>query len=329
MEYSFIPDQLHHQNVILKLHGVYRIRITGTELFYIGSTADRGGFYIRFRTHLKDLRRKRHCNAGLQEAHDQHGVGALCFDILRILPQAEVRAAEQKVIEAAGELGRLNVHTSTQGRWTYVMKDTTKQKLSAINAKPFSLKFEGVVYEGVNLTAFAKERGLHQGALTQVLLGNKPQFKGWTRSDVVEPRTVTLWDPDTNKHTLSRQHLPQFSEQHNLNKHTMGRLVDGHRRSFRGWFCSVDPPTEAQRRNARRDRSSPELIQLRAERARASRIKSFTVYKDGVRYEGTNRSAFCRAHKLTTAALWLVLSGARKHFKGFTANPETLPSPPA
>lgn len=329
MQNSFTPSQLVHTEPALKAHGVYRIRVVGAELFYIGSTADRGGFYIRFRAHLKDLRRKRHCNERMQSVFDQHGAGAFVFDILQVMERNHVRTGEQAELEKhVGDRNLMNVHTSVQGNWTYVMKASTKQKLSDINAKPFKLEHDGVVHEGMNLTAFARNKGLHQGALTQVLLGNKPQYKGWTLPGKAVP-LVSVVDPADKVHTFKKNELRRFAQEHKLNASCLLGLINGRRGSYQGWFFGSEIPSSKLRRTLARPRSTPALIQKRAALVVVRRAKPFVVYKDGVKYEGTNRAAFCREQGMTTSALWLILSGARKHFKGFTATKGIPLCPPA
>ena len=55
---------------------------------------------------------------------------------------------------------------------------------------PKILSPDGIEYEITHLSDFAKEHGLHQGNMSQVLNGKRKQHKGWS----LAPEGEQEWD---------------------------------------------------------------------------------------------------------------------------------------
>lgn len=61
--------------------GIYRITVKPTGQFYIGKSLD---LKKRFASHRSNLKRGFHSNEHLQRAVNEHGIGALAFDVMMI-----------------------------------------------------------------------------------------------------------------------------------------------------------------------------------------------------------------------------------------------------
>lgn len=89
----------------MKLRGVYQIRNTSSGKLYVGSSEDVGR---RLYVHKRMLAAGTHHSTALQRAWDKYGPGAFELSLLRALPQGDLLAAEQELIDshnAAGEGG--------------------------------------------------------------------------------------------------------------------------------------------------------------------------------------------------------------------------------
>lgn len=67
-----------------KISGVYALLCSSNGKFYVGSSFD---IALRLRTHLKDLRKKKHCNRKLQSAWNKYGSAEFSFYILERCPE--------------------------------------------------------------------------------------------------------------------------------------------------------------------------------------------------------------------------------------------------
>lgn len=206
-------------------------------------------------------------------------------------------------------------------KWTRAINEHARELARARQSKPFALEFNGSVHRGVNLTAFAKERGLHQGALTQVLLGRKRQYKGWTRVD----NAVKIYEvvgPDDKVHNIKHHSRSSFARAHSLNPYAFCEMLRGGRNSHRGWFLKGNDTSAEARRLGRRPEPTDEAKAKRAAAYDYQRCKPFTVYQGLTKFEGINRSAFCREHGIkSTSGLYLLISGRRSYYCGFTLHP--------
>lgn len=90
---NYLSD-LSQKNLLLKT-GVYKISFVGTNNFYIGSSTE--NFKGRFRRHLSDLERDRHCNNILTKAFKKYGKPI--FSIVEICDKAKCLEREQYYID--------------------------------------------------------------------------------------------------------------------------------------------------------------------------------------------------------------------------------------
>lgn len=87
---KFLVDvQNKHKN------GVYQIVNTVSGCTYIGSTADKLGFWARWKNHRMNLRRHKHCNNRLQRSFIQYGEEVFEFSIVVICEKSECLVHEQ------------------------------------------------------------------------------------------------------------------------------------------------------------------------------------------------------------------------------------------
>ena len=214
-------------------HGVYFILHRASGKIYIGSTAAIRGFRERLKTHVHPLKTGKHGNPQLQNYFRKHGIAAFDFGILEFTSREHARDREKWYLENHKPwCGGFNVTQVVDMHWE--LAEGTKKKLADKNAKPFRLEYQGQRFEGVNLTAFAKARGLHQGALTQVLLGKMYQFKGWTLPGVMLP-SWELMSPTGERHKIAYFQVTPFARQRGLNITMVQKLLHGRIRMHRGW----------------------------------------------------------------------------------------------
>lgn len=79
-----------------KQSGIYAIRNTTTGDYYIGSSVN---VNARMRNHAWELRRGTHPNARLQRAWQKYGPGAFSFECIALIPQQDIRSAEQRLLD--------------------------------------------------------------------------------------------------------------------------------------------------------------------------------------------------------------------------------------
>lgn len=326
---SFAFEELkRNKDPLLRLHGVYAILIRGR--FYIGSTATRGGFLERFRGHIGDLKNRHHKNPALQNIVNKHGLQSMVFAVLELSEREKVRVCEMRWITKF-QKGKacLNVNTVANERWTRpTYGPAILQRLAEKAAKPFALEFGGKVFSGTNLTKFCRPHGLHQGAMTQVLLGKKRQFKGWTLPGN-GLASATLLSPDGKEVEVPYFKHTAFARSHHLNACQLGKLIRGVIPLFKGWRLKGSEATaeeiiySATRTDAqRRADNSKKAIPMTQ--------RSFVVFKGLEKFQGMNRSAFCREHGLRSNTISQLERGDSPCINGFTLtprHPETLPHP--
>lgn len=176
----------------LSFTGIYAIVNQSNGKFYIGSTSRLGnipsnsGFYLRWTNHINELKRGEHGNQHLQNAWNKYGSESFRFQILEFVEPNKCLEVEQVYLDLFPVGDRELVYNicfiagSTLG---VTCKDSTKEKISKANSKPFYLVSpEGDVVEGNNFSLFCKENSLERGSLKQVLAGKAFNHKGWTKS---------------------------------------------------------------------------------------------------------------------------------------------------
>ncbi len=292
--------------------GVYAILHRDSGKIYIGSASGNGGIRNRLARHRRDMRLRRHANPHLQAYHDRYGMGAFDVLVLELTPPDDALRREMELLQIwrPWEHG-FNVTRVEDQRVTASpeQRESARKKQS----KPFELEHGGKVYRGTNLTAFCLERGLHQGAMAQVNLGKKTQFKGWTRPGKGRPPTVLK-----NWKTGEEVEIPyfggnKFARDRGLVMSLVNRVISGRQAVYLGWALLDNPPSlEALANSLDAD------VAARARRnGRMSTTKAFHVQRDNQRYRGSNMSAFCREHGLSIVCFSKLCLGTAKSHRGF------------
>lgn len=308
---------------ILKHCGVYAIYHAASGKIYIGSTADLGGFKYRWAAHKGGLKKGTHWNPHLQAYYNKYGPEAFEFLILELTERPDARPREMWYLETHKPwAGGFNYTQVANQRWTFKTSEATKAKLSTYNAKPFKLQFEGKIYEGVNLTAFSKERGLHQGAMTQVLLGNKLQFKGWTLPGVVLPSYCLKNHKTGEIITIPYFGIAAWAKKMKLPNPCVRSLLSGRSKLYKGWGL---PDTVISIEEAELSISRDKVSAWRSNIAKATAAwrRPCKLQKNGVIYEAESQSQFARDHGINgTSSINLLIKGKIKQTHGFSLVPE-------
>ena len=214
--------------------GVYAIINELNGKMYIGSTAGVRGIRGRIRQHFNNLNRGKHTSTHLQRAFNKCGIGVFSVSILKITSRENALVEEQRLLDATQVyLPRNGYNTQRFACAKPVIRPIRELRTHAeAQAKPFRVMFQGEIFEGRNLKAFCKSRGLNDSSLGQVLKGVRKSHRGWTRPET--PKTsYTLMAPDGTVHAVT--HLTNFAVEHGLNRQCINRLVLGQRETHAGW----------------------------------------------------------------------------------------------
>lgn len=117
--------------------GIYVIRNTATGEFYIGSSVRLAS---RLSYHRQLLRRGKHDNKRLQTSWGAFA-GAFVFELLCILPESEIRATEQRMLDRlARRPDCFNESTVVGGfpEWTPERREAARQRARNRERKPWS-----------------------------------------------------------------------------------------------------------------------------------------------------------------------------------------------
>lgn len=294
--------------------GVYAILHRETGKIYIGSAMGSGGIRTRLARHRSDMRLKRHGNPHLQAYHDHYGMESFDVLVLEITSAEAARQREMQLLEKHKPWSHgFNVTQVVDEAWAVPeqLKETARKRQS----KPFRLQLGGDVFEGDNLAAFCRDRDLHQGAMTQVNLGKKVQFKGWTQPGKSLPSTqVKNW---TTGEVVAIPYFGgnAFARQRGLVMSLVSRVLSGAQRIHQGWTLAAYEPSPEE--------VTESLTHLcKAQRARVNGAKGTTkryhVRRGSQEYEGSNLSAFCRAHGLSVVCFSKLCRGEAESHRGFT-----------
>jgi len=227
--------------------GIYAIRHIPSGRIYIGSGCGVNGIRARFYSHRKTLEAGRHKNKILQNFYDKYGAATFEFVVVGLCERAKARALETEAIRGVGSIHPRGFNINPEGieKWGQRLSDSTKKHLARINQKPFRLQFGEKVFEGENLTQFCRERGLHQGAMTQVNLGKKHQFKGWTRAGERVRHSLVI-GPDNMLHEIPHHRMAEFARKHGIRPGSFTQLCGGRLRYLKGWRSALRETTHAE-----------------------------------------------------------------------------------
>lgn len=94
---------------------------------------------------------------------------------------------------------------------------------------------EGVVYEVKCPTHFAKEHGLLQPKLHEVLTGSRNTHRGWHLETYKVAFYPTIHDPDGNLYTIKKGDAVEFANTNNINLTSLRNLLSGKQKTYNGW----------------------------------------------------------------------------------------------
>lgn len=165
--------------------GVYVIIHKDSGKRYIGSTKSKFGFISRWRRQFTTLNRNIGDCPRLQEAWNIYGSDAFEFRILEFADPKYCRQREDWWIQLFGTTDLsygFNVILNIPNSSPYQYKTDKRFSVSG-SFKCFHLYTltapDGVIHQTRNLKLFAKENGLNDSILYQVLKGKFYQHKGW------------------------------------------------------------------------------------------------------------------------------------------------------
>lgn len=233
--------------------GVYLITNTVTGAVYVGSTAQ--GFHQRWTGHKCALKRNTHPNRYLQRAWNKYGQHAFTFTVAEYVSDLEtLLAREQAWIDQYFTLGADHCYnltptagsqrgrqvTDEQRRKMSVFQKGRKKPASFVEAvsKTYAgfVGPDGTIYAPiVNLCAFCREHGLHDGHMQEVATGKRRTFNGWRLIGTEPPKEYyfSFIAPDGTRHTTTG--LNEFCRAHGLQQSCMSNLYHGKRLSHKGW----------------------------------------------------------------------------------------------
>lgn len=293
--------------------GVYAILHRASGKIYIGSAMGSGGIRTRLARHRRDMRLKRHGNPHLQAYHDRYGMGSFDVLVLELTSADAARQREMQLLETHKPWNHgFNVTQVVDEAWA--VPEKFKEQARKRQSKPFRLQLGEDVFEGDNLTAFCAARNLHQGAMTQVNLGKKIQFKGWTQPDQGRPPTLVK-----NWVTGEVVAIPyfggaEFARCRGLASGLTNRVLSGDQKIHQGWtLASYDASPE--------EVSDSLATSCASQRARVNgrkgTVRNYHVRRADQEYEGSNMSAFCRTHGLSLVCFSKLCRGAAMSHRGF------------
>lgn len=201
--------------------GIYMILNTGNGHFYIGST---NSFSRRSKKHKTLLTTLKHPNKHLKNAYACYGADLFEFLVLEYVPDELLTIREQEYLNGCYDGG---VNCYNQSKDVYSMMRGRKHSKETI-AK----------MSGLNNHRFGKPM------LPEIKEKLSALFTGTKRPDVsirakrnkyrAKLHDICLLSPKHEKYGPIFD-LVEFCAKHNLDQRTMYRLMDGSRKSHKGW----------------------------------------------------------------------------------------------
>lgn len=225
--------------------GIYALKHIASGTIYIGSTYADGGIRARIRRHRRDLRFGRHCNPKLQCYFNKYGIDAFDVLVVELTTRESTREREQHYFDLFKPW--VDGFNSARGVVTYEEpSDETRKAIAKAACKPYEVSYGGEIFSGENLTAFCRDKGLHQGAMTQVLLGKKPQYKGWTLPGGELPSREVIYHPTGEKFQIAYFGGNGFARSRDLSACLFNGVLSGARRIHKGWALAATDITEEE-----------------------------------------------------------------------------------
>lgn len=212
--------------------GIYQItnKINGRR--YVGSTYRFDG---RWKTHLRELRRNKHCNPFLQNDFNKCGEEAFVFEVIEVVggEKKERQDREQyyldKLFEATDKDTRYNLNqkaTLAEGKRKLPEKKYREDRywLKGPDGKEYVIEV---------LSKFCKEFNLTRAEIYKVISGKLLSYKGWT---ALKPELASnvLINTETGEEYAVLSPI-QFARSYNLQQSHISKLLKGSRYTVGAW----------------------------------------------------------------------------------------------
>jgi group I intron endonuclease len=118
-----------------------------------------------------------------------------------------------------------------------LLNEETKQKISKTNSKKHFLKdCLGNLYEIDCLSEFCKKRGLHRGAIINLLTKRSNYSQGFVRADDSPlPKMAKVYCFVSPNGDVIKGTITEVSRKYGINNWTLANLVHGHLKTSKGW----------------------------------------------------------------------------------------------
>lgn len=245
--------------------GIYALLINGA--MYVGQSIN---LEKRIIAHKSDLRNNRHNNRKLQNYFNKYknietkilklvDVQKFKIELNRVQLKRILNVLEQTYINVLNPELNLNLDVVNPPKTIWTKENRLKasmrnkgRKLSPetilLMSKPYYLVSpEGVVYEGFNLQQFALSRNILPSSLNRVILGQRKQYKGWTKSlenyhllknKMLYPKkeypAVTLFNPYLGE--IKVKNLGVWCKENSLYLQEITRVLKGKREQSHFYF---------------------------------------------------------------------------------------------
>lgn len=239
---------------LIQSNGIYILICIANQRFYIGSSAH---LRQRLQNHITTLRQGKHRNQHLQRAWFKYGEEEFICGILEYCEDKVLISREQFYIDKfrAIEIG-FNVDLPTNNRLGTKYSPQTVQKLKErlLKERPQRIqkhiqysgkKFEivapnGSIIRTKGVTEFARQHGLSQGLLSQVLAGTRSHTRGWRLPATPIPSDHRIRSPNGSLHIIKVGGIAEFARQNGLKQPGLSSLIRGNRSSYRNWTRAED-----------------------------------------------------------------------------------------
>lgn len=229
-------------------NGIYKItnRITGR--FYIGKAEDKRGFYRRWGTHRRELRKNIHSCHYLQNSYNKHGESCFTFEILEIRDYKEdLRCLESEYITNLKAMYfEKGYNIKNENSATQIPRIFRENNSNAIEFE--ILDPNGNLIKGRNLTQFSEEMGVSPGSMSRVVNGKLKSYKGF-RSPKPEfyapPNEYRILSPE--KELIVFNNLRQFEIEIGAHSNAIFEVLSGKNSHFKGYHLENPSPQHQKR----------------------------------------------------------------------------------
>lgn len=201
-------------------------------------------------------------------------------------------------------------------------RDTAVENSVAARIKYYGKVIDpnGDVHEILNLEKFTREHNLKRRAFTSIILGLAPSYKGWRKYEknlvgvkyinrITEEhfaaKKFKLLSPDGE--IYEGTNITKFCQEHELCKENITAVLNGRRKSHKGWRDADDPRYEKKKSDFKWGHGNHPRI-----------VEFFLKTPEGNVIKASNIRFFCLTQNLNPGCIGMVLRNERKSHKGWT-----------